>query len=119
VLGRDLTGIDAVVRAKRPVRVPLVLARAEVLAVLRHMRGVPWLMASSIYGAGLRILECSRLRVKDLDFARREITVRDGKGRKDRVTVFPASLSTPLTAQLERVRQLHAHASSYVLVDEQ
>jgi integron integrase len=108
VLGREVTGIDAVQRAKRPVHVPLVLTRSEVLEVLRHLHGVPWLMASILYGAGLRILECARLRTKDLDFARRAITVHDGKGRKDRVTVFPASLVNPLSAHLERVRALHA-----------
>ncbi len=92
VLGRNLVGLDDVVRAKRPVRVPLVLARDEVRAILRRMSGTPLLMCSLMYGSGLRLLECCRLRVKDVDFDRCEITVHDGKGRKDRVTVLPARL---------------------------
>jgi integron integrase len=107
VLGRELTGLDEVVRAKQPVRVPLVLAREEVAAILRHLVGAPWLMASLMYGAGLRLLECARLRVKDVDFARGEITVRDGKGRKDRVTLLPTKLAEALSAHLERGRRQH------------
>jgi integron integrase len=107
VLGRELTGLDQVVRAKQPVRVPLVLAREEVAAILRQLVGTPWLMASLMYGAGQRLLECARLRVKDVDFARGEITVRDGKGRKDRVTVLPTKLAEALSAHLERVRHQH------------
>lgn len=108
VLGRELTGLEATVRAKRPDRVPLVLSRQEVEAVLAQLRGVPRLMASVMYGAGLRVLECARLRVKDIDFGRREITVRDGKGRKDRVTVLPEALVDPLRRHLARVRDQHA-----------
>jgi integron integrase len=107
VLGRELAGLEQTPRAKRPVHVPLVLSREEVSAVLRHVRGVPWLMTSLLYGAGLRLLECCRLRVKDVDLARGEITVHDGKGRKDRVTVLPARLCEPLRAHLERVRHQH------------
>jgi site-specific recombinase XerD len=108
VLGRDLEWLHGVVRAKRPSRLPVVLSRQEVHAVLRRLHGTPGLMASLMYGSGLRVLECSRLRVKDVDFSRREITVRDGKGRKDRVTVIPARLMRPLTEHLVRVRQQHA-----------
>ena len=108
VLDRELAGLEDVPRAKRPVRVPLVLAREEVQAVLRRMRGTFWLMGALMYGAGLRVLECCRLRVKDLDFARGELTVRDGKGSKDRVTVLPGRLIPLLEAHLERVRKLHA-----------
>jgi integrase len=107
VLGRELSGLQDVVRAKRPVRLPLVLARDEVSAILRHLYGTPWLMASLMYGGGLRLLECARLRVKDLDFTRGEITVRDGKGQKDRLTLLPAKLATPLQAHLDRVRRQH------------
>jgi site-specific recombinase XerD len=107
VLGSELAGLEDTERAKRPIRVPLVLARQEVQAVLRHMRGAPWLMASLMYGAGLRLLECCRLRIKDVDFARGEITVHDGKGRKDRVTVLPSRLIEPLDAHLGRVRRQH------------
>lgn len=108
VLARDLEWLDGVVRAKRPVRLPVVLSRAEAAALLGHLHGVPRLMASLLYGSGLRLLECCRLRVKDVDFDRREITVRDGKGRKDRVTMLPAGLAAPLAAQIERVRRQHA-----------
>ena len=107
VLDRELSGLDEVVRAKVIPRLPLVLNRQEVAAVLGSLRGVPFLMASLLYGAGLRLLECARLRVKDLDFDRRELTVRDGKGRKDRVTVLPDGLVGSLTRQIERVKRLH------------
>ncbi len=106
VLGRELEGIDAV-RAKPSQHLPVVLTRAEVARVFEHLEGVTWLMASLMYGAGLRLLECARLRVKDLDFERREIVVRDGKGRKDRVTILPDALSPLLTAHLLRVRRWH------------
>jgi integron integrase len=109
VLGRELTGLDDAVRAKRPPRIPLVLTPEEVRAVLGRLRGVPALAASLMYGAGLRLLECARLRVKDIDFTRAEITVRDGKGRKDRVTMLPAALAPQLKQHLERVRNQHLH----------
>ena len=108
VLGQALDGLRDGVRAKRPEHLPVVLTPDEVRAVLRHLCGAPWLMAALIYGSGLRILECARLRVKDLDFTRGEITVRDGKGRKDRVTLLPARLHEPLGQHLDRVRALHA-----------
>jgi len=107
VLGRQLDCKYNVVAAKRPQRVPLVLSRQDVAAILRHLHGVPWLMASLLYGAGLRLMECARLRVKDVDFAERVITVRDGKGSKDRVTVLPERLGEPLTAYLQRTRSQH------------
>jgi len=106
-LGLELGDVRDVVRAKRPVRVPLVLSRREVDVVLAAMQGTPRLMAQLLYGAGLRLLECCRLRVKDVDPARREITVRDGKGRKDRRTVLPGRLVDPLGAHLARVRRQH------------
>jgi integron integrase len=109
VLGRELAGLEDTPRAKRPVRLPLVLARDEVQTVLRRLRGTPWLMCSLMYGGGLRLLECCRLRVKDLDFHRGEITVRDGKGRKDRVTVLPDRLVALLKQHLERVERQHRH----------
>jgi integron integrase len=107
VLHRKLEGLETVVRAKRPQRVPVVLSRSEVATLLRRMDGTPRLMCSLIYGAGLRLLECARLRVKDVDLDRGELTVRDGKGRKDRVTVLPSSLTAPLRAQLDRVGRQH------------
>jgi integron integrase len=107
VLGHDLESLQGVVRAKGPLRLPVVLSRSEVAAVLERLRGTVWLMASLMYGSGLRLMECARLRVKDVDLPRQEITVRDGKGQKDRVTVFPAKLAGPLVEHLRRVRRQH------------
>jgi integron integrase len=107
VLRQTITGLDEVIRAKRPSRVPVVLSREEVRRVLAALDGMPRLMASLMYGTGLRLLECASLRVKDIDFERREITVRDGKGRKDRVTVLPVALVPALQEHLERVRLQH------------
>ena len=107
VLGIDLPWLDEVVRAKRPLHLPVVLTREEVRAVLQRLDGVPRLMAVLLYGAGLRLLECCRLRVKDVDFAPNQLTVRDGKGHKDRVTMLPAAVKADLLAHLERVRRQH------------
>lgn len=107
VLGKEIAGLEDVPRAKRPIRVPLVLTPEEVQAVLRRLRGAPQMMAWLMYGAGLRLLECCRLRVKDVDFARGEIAVRDGKGRRDRRTVLPTRLDEPLQLHLERVHRWH------------
>jgi integron integrase len=107
VLGRELAGLEETPRARTPERLPLVLAREEVQAVLRRLRGTPWLMCSLMYGSGLRLLECCRLRVKEVDFHRGELTVRDGKGRKDRVTVLPDRLVPLLKQHLERVERQH------------
>ena len=94
-------------RAKRPQRLPAVLTQPETEALLRALRGVSWIMAMLLYGAGLRLRECLRLRVKDLDFTRNEIVVREGKGKKDRVTMLPAAVKEPLLAHLDRVRRVH------------
>jgi integron integrase len=107
VLGQEVSGLEEVVRAKRSTRVPLVLSRSEVAAVLDRMTGTTRLIAALIYGAGLRLLECATLRVKDLDFGRHEITVRDGKGRKDRVTMLPPPLEEPLRRHLVATRARH------------
>ncbi len=107
VLEKDLEWMDSIIRAKRPIHVPVVMTRDEVRAVLSNMTGIPWLMASLLYGSGLRVMECARLRVKDVDFNRNEITVRAGKGKKDRVTVLPVRLKPPLLAHLEKVRLQH------------
>jgi integron integrase len=107
VLRSDVDWIEGITPARRPTRLPVVLTRREVGAVLDQLTGVSWLMASLLYGAGLRLMECCRLRVKDMDFERFEILVRNGKGRKDRVTVLPAALAQPLRAQVDRVRRLH------------
>lgn len=96
VLQQDIGWIEDVVRAKKPKKLPVVLTRDEVKAVFQHLSGPTWLMASLLYGAGLRLLECLRLRVKDVDFASRHITVRNGKGGHDRVTMLPDSVQEPL-----------------------
>jgi integrase len=92
VLGVDLPWLKDVVRAKRPQYLPVVLTREEARAVLQQLTGVPRIMALLLYGASLRLLECCRLRVKDVDFATNQIVIRDGKGRKDRVTMPPAAV---------------------------
>jgi integron integrase len=107
VLFKEIEWVNGVVRAKRPLHLPVVLTREEVRAVLRNLQGVEWIMASLLYGAGLRLLECCRLRVKDVDLARKEIVVRDGKGGKDRVTLLPAKLVEPLRVHLEKMRIQH------------
>ena len=107
VLEQDLPWLDDMVRAKRPVRLPVVLTREEVRTLLFHMRGVPRLMAMLLYGAGLRLLECACLRVKDVDFARNQLTVRGGKGDKDRMTMLPAVVKTELARHLELAKQQH------------
>jgi integron integrase len=107
VLGRELGWFDGVVRAKRPVRLPVVLTQGEVSALLAQLKGAHWLMASLLYGAGLRLMECLRLRVKDVDFAYRQILVRDGKGGKDRVTMLPEATVQSLHEQLGEAKRLH------------
>jgi integron integrase len=107
VLGVDLPWLAALVRAQRPVRLPTVLTPGEVRRVLEHTDGMGRLMAGLLYGAGLRQIECLTLRVKDIDFAYRQIVVRDGKGAKDRATMLPEQLVQPLQEHLGRVRALH------------
>ena len=107
ILKIELPWLDNVVKAKRPQRMPVVLTREEVQAVLSHLDGTSGLILRLAYGTGMRILETARLRIKDIDFARHEVMVRDGKGFKDRVTMLPESLSLPLREHLVRVRALH------------
>ena len=107
VLGVELPWLDRMVRAQRPVRLPTVLSETEVRRLLAQLRGAASLMAGLLYGAGLRQIECLSLRVKDVDFAYRQILVRDGKGAKDRVTMLPENLVQPLQAHLGRVHALH------------
>lgn len=107
VLEKNLEWMDSIVRAKRPLRVPVVMTREEVRKVLGNMTGTPWIMASLLYGSGLRVMECIRLRVKDVDLDRNEITVRSGKGDKDRVTVLPVSLKPILLKHLQSVKRRH------------
>ena len=108
VYGADLPWLDELVHAKRPARVPAVLSRDEVRRVLGRMDGTPRLMATLLYGAGLRLLECCRLRVKDIDFDRSEILVRDGKGAKDRRTMLPGAVRGDLRAHLDAGAARHA-----------
>lgn len=108
VLGINLPWMENVVRAKGSRRLPVVLSKGEVALLLRGLSGRNWLMASLLYGSGLRLMECLRLRVKDVDIGRNEITVREGKGAKDRRTVLPASLRDALLRQVDEVRVLHA-----------
>jgi integron integrase len=107
VLRQPLPWLDELDRARRPAKVPTVLTREEVHRLLAAMRGTKWLMAGLLYGAGLRLRECLKLRVKDIDFGYRQIVVRDGKGAKDRVTMLPAALAEPLKAHLRATKELH------------
>ena len=108
VLGRPTGWIEAPVRARGPRRLPVVLTPGEVARVLEKMQGVPALVGSVLYGTGLRLMEALELRIKDVDFSRHSIIVRDGKGRKDRTTVLPSRLESRLTVQLEAARAVHA-----------
>jgi integron integrase len=108
VLGQELGWLDGLKRPTRPPRLPTVLTVSEVERLLAQLIGTRWLLASLLYGSGLRVIECLRLRVKDVDLSYRQILVRDGKGEKDRVTMLPDKIAEPLRAHLERVRLLHA-----------
>lgn len=108
VMGIELPWMEHLVRAKRPRRIPVVLSQEEVSRLLAALDGTSWLMASLLYGSGMRLLECLRLRIKDVDFARGEIVVRDGKGGKDRRVPLPASLRAELERQRQRALLLHA-----------
>ncbi len=107
VLAIDLPWLDDLVRAERPPRVPVVLTRAEVRAVLDRLQGTPRWMASLLYGSGLRLLECAHLRVKDVDFGQRHVVVRAGKGDRDRIALLPAFVVEPLRAHLTGARRQH------------
>jgi integron integrase len=107
VLNKKIGLIDGVVRAKRPQRLPIVLTKEEVKKVIDHMNGVPRLMAILLYGGGLRLMECCRLRVKDIDFSRDEIVIRAGKGDKDRHTILPTAIKESLSRHIEANRCQH------------
>ncbi|QIL21060.1 integron integrase [Thermomonas sp. HDW16] len=107
VLRQQLDWLEDVVRAKPARKLPVVLAQEEMRILLAQLEGRAWLLAAVLYGTGMRLMECLRLRVKDVDFARGEITIRDGKGGKDRRTILPRSLVEPLQAEVERARVLH------------
>jgi len=107
VLDRNLPWLDGVVRAQRPKSLPVVLTRDEVRALLSHLDGTPYLVAGILYGGGLRLMEALRLRIKDVDFDSGQVTVRRGKGGKDRLTVLPTALAPRLRSHLVRVKSLH------------
>lgn len=107
VLGAPLGQMDEFVRAKRPQRLPQVMTREEVEALLSSMDGIPGLMAGLMYGSGLRLMECVRLRVKDIDFSQHQILVRDGKGQKDRMTMLPDRFAGALKEHIGRVRAIY------------
>jgi integron integrase len=107
VLKQKIEWLENVERAKRPVRQPVVLTKDEVHKVFAHLHGMPRLMAGLLYGSGLRLMECVRLRVKDVDFGYVRITVRDGKGAKDRVTMLPVNLAESLERHLRKVKAQH------------
>lgn len=110
VLEKDFGWLDDVVRAKKPKRLPVVFTPQEVEHILQHLSGRRWLMAMILYGGGLRAMECLRLRIKELDFDRLQITVRDAKGAKDRVTLLPKAVVAPLQQHLKIVQQEHERA---------
>jgi len=107
VLDRKIGDLGEVIRARKPVRLPVVMTRVEVKAVLSNLTGDKWIIANLMYGAGLRLMECLRLRVQDVDFSRNQITVRSGKGDKDRVTMLPESVKRPLADHLSRIKKIH------------
>ncbi len=110
VLKQELPWLNEIVRAQRPRRVPLVLSREETRAVLAQLPGVYWLIGTLLYGGGLRLMECLRLRVQDIDFNYSRISVRNGKGGKDRVTILPALIVPPLRAHLQAIEERHRAA---------
>lgn len=107
VLGIRLDWLDSLVRAKKPKRLPEVLTKSDVRCVLNQMDGACWIVVMLLYGAGLRLLECLRSRVKDIDFGYHQIIVREGKGRKDRITMLPDAVTTRLQHHLEEIKELH------------
>lgn len=107
VIGREVGDLGKVIRARKSTHLPVVMTRDEVKAVLANLSDDKWLMASLMYGAGLRLMECLRLRVQDIDFARNEILVSNGKGSKDRITMLPESLKAPLQERLKKVKAIH------------
>lgn len=107
VLKKDLGETIDAVRAKKPRRLPVVMSRSEVTVVLNAMTGTPGLMCKLLYGRGLRTMECIRLRVKDLDFKLNQVFIRDGKGAKDRISVFPEQLKIDLKEHIQWVKMLH------------
>ena len=109
VLEIKLPWLENITQARKPQRLPVVLTVSEVQSVLSHISGTWWIMANLLYGSGLRLMECVRLRVKDIDFEMKQIVVRDGKGFKDRITMLPDSVADQLKSHLAGVEELHRH----------
>ena len=107
VLGKEIGELGEVIRARKPRRLPVVMTREEVKAIIAQLKGDKWLMASLMYGSGLRLMECLQLRVQDIDFEANQIIVRAGKGNKDRNTMLPEKMKQRLTEHLEKVKLLH------------
>lgn len=107
VIGREIGDIGELIRARKPKRLPVVMTREEVKQVLDQLEGSKWLAAALMYGTGMRLMECLNLRVQDVDFSRNEVLVRKGKGNKDRITMLPESLKSPIQKHLEKVRTVH------------
>ena len=107
VLKKEFGWLEGVERAKKPTRLPVVFTREEARGVLARLDGIRWVMASLLYGSGLRLMECIRLRVKDVDFDQHQLIVRDGKGGKDRITMLPDRLVEPLKTHLDKIAVLH------------
>jgi integron integrase len=107
VLKRELPFISKIERARKPKRLPTVFTREEVKRILANLEGTHWLIVALLYGSGLRLMECLRLRVKDVDFTYGQLTIRDGKGEQDRITMLPQRLKQPLMSHLQQVRAVH------------
>lgn len=107
VLKQPFGWLEDVERAKRPTRIPTVFSKKEALSVIQCLEGTKWIMANLLYGSGLRLMECMRLRVKDIDFAQNRIIVRDAKGRKDRTTILSSKIKESLIQHLKRIKALH------------
>jgi len=108
VLKKEFGWLDDVERAKKPKRLPVVFTKEEVRAILTRLDGTKWLMANILYGSGLRLMECVRLRIKDVDFDYNQIAIRDAKGQQDRMTMLPVSLKEPLKTHFDKVKTIHA-----------
>ncbi len=107
VLNKDVGDLGNIIWAKKPKKLPVVFTREEVKTVLNHLSGDKWLMAQLLYGSGLRLIECLRLRVKDIDFGYKQIVVRNGKGDKDRITMLPEKIVMPLHEHIQRIKEQH------------
>ena len=106
VLNREIGDLE-IIRARKPKRLPVVMTKSEVKSVLSNLKGDKWIIANLLYGSGLRLMECLRLRVHDIDFSSNQITVRDGKGNQDRIAILPMAVKKPLAAHLNKVKEIH------------